>query len=1048
MNHSDIIESEVSLSAYQQGSRCKAANKASICDGKTDGYKQSTTGAKSKTRLSRTYFGGTMKKFSKLLIIFIIILFISASNISNVNSSEPVRVFYNGEIYPLEYAPLLDDDKYYFDASALYDILDLRYYVDSTIQTVYIEYGNIRDIFRIDNLKNSPKYINNQLYIPFDFLTEKFGLSVKTTNNNTAIYILQQDVIDSSMSSVFRNISCNYSINIPTHITIDLAKEDPFQDEVIYITDKNNLYEAVISCEIVDETSLIAMRSYLNDFASTDEEIFDELINYKKSYFRAMQEYFKNNFLFGGTPPFYSESNMKIFAEYDDVFSGQKAAVTLYNIIHSTRDGSSEEVHISIFLPVNSTKSIYTIEFTTDTERLNHTTLKRMSELVDSIEITGLPVSKNELKVFSDQPSINDAKRGIYPTLPDVNIGYTALVNTQSGYRVIYPSSAIPYMHNNIIEPYDYRSFKLSYNDCFSVAVEPQGKGNPVENRLHVLELAYKDKISDIETYKVNLSGKVFDRLLYTIESDNINEYVDSFITVHNEKVYTIQLDSRFREPERDIKEEFAKIAASLEFIKTDAKVEPDSYSFIKYVDPEHGYTVSYPNKWLIQETYNDNFQNTKISNPDYSGPLNISLSEAKINPDYSREDILECLTSNSPEQINEFLSGYSAPFLESISSRLLKLSAREDKNALFIYRLINYLDYGEQNKLCYSVDIIKDDNVYSLFITVSQYLTLDGVVYDNELKSILKGIGSTYGMVDPESMIKNQITGEAARNVIEAVQTYFKRILRLDAEVKNPAYIDSSKESIMVQVDGIPDSGYYIIATKYDPSGNLFLMDRILNRDILDEAVSVLKRRYSEKDVWQIETDDEEMTLKITYRDDPEAEFVKKNYRVSVDRSHSNFNWKLERIDYSNTLADYCEIYLENFLSKAVNVYFQASDEELGNSIYKDFTEKQYVSLYTEFGNSSGYFILGIDPDAESIEAVSYTPVNFLDEQLKSIYTELYPGFEILNYTASDEDKFKINVFMRAQPSRTVSMFRVNKARVVFDKNRLILTLIDETSR
>jgi len=53
------------------------------------------------------------------------------------------------------------------------------------------------------------------------------------------------------------------------------------------------------------------MRLILNDFTSPDEEIFNAISDYAKSYFRAMQALYKNEFLFGGTDAALSESNMK-----------------------------------------------------------------------------------------------------------------------------------------------------------------------------------------------------------------------------------------------------------------------------------------------------------------------------------------------------------------------------------------------------------------------------------------------------------------------------------------------------------------------------------------------------------------------------------------------------------------------------------------------------------------------------------------------------------------------------------------------------------------
>ncbi len=992
--------------------------------------------------------GDRMKHFTKILVCFLVILVLPLLIcMEGITDGSETKVFYNAEVYTLVHPLLNDDDRYYFYAPEISEILNLKYHVDSKRRIVFIEYGDYQNIFIIDNLLNSPKYINGEFYIPMDFFKDTYGLSIKTSDDMSVIYILPENTVDSSMFSVLNNLSCNYKINIPSHVTINFDDSDIIKDEVLYLKDKNNFYESFISCEIMDETSLMAMRSYLNDYKSDEKTIFGELVEYKKSYFRAMQEYYKTSFLYGGNPPDYEESNMKIFAEYDETLFGQNATITLYNTIHSGKEQSQESTHISISVPVYSTNSIYTIDFVTENKNLNPTALKRMSELVLSIEIEGQKLGKNELEIFSDWASMNDAKLGIYPDLSDVNIGYTALLNQQSGYRILYPSSAIPYMQNNIIEPYDYKSFKISYADYFSISVEPAQKYDTIKNKINLMKLSLEDSIQDIEYSEVNLSGKKYERLKYTVFSEDIPEYIDSFLTVHNDKLFIIQLNSRFKEPSRNVREEFAKIAASLEFLKNERRTDVNSFSFIKYVNPKKGYTISYPNKWLLQQSSEDSLQKTRINNPDYSGPLNIVISEAKINPELSTDDIMGFITSTTKKDIEHYLYGYNAPYLDNCS-RLLRSSIKEYDEVLFVYRLINFMDSGKQNKLCYAVDIIKDNDIYSMFISVSQYMTINGALYDINLGEILKTISGTFGLVDPETLIKDELIGESAKRVIDAVKSYFKSSFRLDVEVKNPAYMDPSRKSIMVLVEGIPDSGYYIISTELK-NDNLQLLQRILNRDILREAVSLLESRYSEKKVRDIETNEKDMTLKIEYRNNQDLQYIEKNYCIAVDRSNNNFNWKLERIDHSKTIMDYCEIFLENFVSKSVDIYFRNSDIDFSKSTYTE-AKKQYIPVFAEFGNTSGYFILEINPETETgkINALSYTPLNFLSDRLRSIYNEQYPDYEIVNYTASDEDKFKINVFMLAQPSRTVSMFRMNQAKVVFDENKLVFTLVDEPTR
>jgi len=65
----------------------------------------------------------------------------------------------------------------------------------------------------------------------------------------------------------------------------------------VVLVDNNGEFSYTITCDKLDATSIAGMRLILNDFTSPDEEIFNAISDYAKSYFRAMQALYKNEFL-------------------------------------------------------------------------------------------------------------------------------------------------------------------------------------------------------------------------------------------------------------------------------------------------------------------------------------------------------------------------------------------------------------------------------------------------------------------------------------------------------------------------------------------------------------------------------------------------------------------------------------------------------------------------------------------------------------------------------------------------------------------------------
>jgi len=525
----------------------------------------------------------------------------------------------------------------------------------------------------------------------------------------------------------------------------DTVEEDGF----LYVKDKENLFSAVITCDELDNSVLKLLREYYNDNSSTDDEMFEKFLAYRKSYFAALQNYYKRSFLYGSDIDS-SESNMKIFGEYNETIYGQEAESVLFNTITSNEYETIEETYIYLSIPVPSLRSIYSVNFNLPKGSLDEKTLKAMNELIKAVHIPGLPEQIENLKVSEDNDAISLANKGIYPDQDSSNAEYTEFLDIQSGYKLSIPSVYIPYRNNGIIDSFDYKSFKINYNHFLSVTSEKlSNSSKAIDDNIEILKALHGENLSILEEGVAVIGDKAFCFVEYEIQNIKDSIHMLKYSIVKGERLYSFQLNSLYERPEEDLKAEFINILSSLEFSKDIPSVISEEQNFKKYDDEWGRYTFSYPDSWSMTNNtpHDEAYRVFSIENPELSGPINIQIVEGELVTQLSPSRALALVTGKDPSSLDQYFKKYSAPYIGK-TSKLLACSYQIKNGSVYLYKLINYIDESERSKLCYSVDIIKGTNVYSLFISVSDYMTSQGEIINPNVAASLNFIAQSFDVI------------------------------------------------------------------------------------------------------------------------------------------------------------------------------------------------------------------------------------------------------------------------------------------------------------
>lgn len=976
----------------------------------------------------------------KLFILVLVLLSVIVLSSSISCADKNLSLYYNGKTYDLQKDVVVRNGEYFLEADELAQILGLKLSVDSSHKTLTINGGQSVSTYSINSFDysivplenqhhNTPELINQILYFPFEFIEEKYDLIIKYDKESGSIYFLPDRDL-----KTFSNVTKGYSLDIPVHVNLDLSgPSDKFDDNAVVFVDNNKEFTYMISCDNVDITSIKGMRLILNDYASSDEQIFKEIAEYTKSYFRAMQELYKNDFLFNGTDSEFSESNIKIFEDYEDTVYGQPSSVVLYNTIKNDRFSEEEETHISITVPIYSKMSIYTINITGKRGFLKQKNIDKIMSLINALKIKSLPKTKNTLKLFSDSKTLNSTNSGIYPDLNQTDITYNKYENPRHNYGIYYPSTFIPYLQNSIINTLDYKSFKIDYNNYFSISVENiQTPDESITEKIYLLKSSLTGRMDAVEEGNLLLSGKEFSYLKYEINQGSYTCYIQKYYIVNDAKLYTIELNSRFTKPSKKILEEFLKIVKSIEFKGPEDTYYYSTTTLKQFLNEQEGYSFYYPENWeVLNKSQDINFDRLSIVSPDYSGPLDIYVNESAFLINAPSEELLMLLTSDNTNDLSEYIKNYYAPYSQK-PSKVLNTSSKVENGIIYIYRLINFLDDGDRHKLCYSVDIIRDSKIYSMFVSSSDYLSFtDGSLSDKELDYIVNFITNSFTLEDTKEYLKRKSTGETRNRKIVFLESCFKIILGNSTTITRARYVDSN-EDVLIHISKSREAGTYRL--KYDYYKKKFeIIDVVLQNDAVNSSKTKLQKMNSDKVIHSIVPDYNTMTITIKFSNNIDSPVVSKSYFIDVLPKRGGFDIRLIRKYTTTELKSECKSYLENRLLTKVDLHFPMGYNYSKESLKKSSYESQIIKVFAKFNNKFGYFLIKIDPSSDSISIIAYASWDEIEKKLINHYNLSKPHISLVNFMPNDSNPFELEVLLS---SKSTSAIELDTLTIEFDKN------------
>ena len=958
-----------------------------------------------------------MKKLLTILFFVVIIMAYCPAAYSDSGS----KLFYNDVIYKLVYPVVVSDDSGFISAEDFMIVTGTKYEVFGKAILIYDgkdikTYDSKKYTYEDgDEVRNIPVYIDGKLYYSFNFIEDQFNLTARYSKNSGALYLLPKSSGNIFDQTSFTNITYDYIIQTQKPLKYILSGDNgDFNDATITLSDPDGLFTAVISCDRLDAISLDVMRSYLNDYTSTDVELFSKIVEYKESYFRATMENFKRDFIYSGKDDDYSEPNMKIFGEYSESIFGYPARSVLFNMLYANKMFLDEVIHLNISIPLTDLKTIYSISFTVKKGALDEAIVNKMEEFVKSIKIGKDMELKQSFKIFKDKTALGNANSGIYKSLENADLSYTSLVNRDLRFKLSLPASFIQYRQNNLIRQYYYNSYKIDYNNIFSITAEPVQREDAIKNKVEFLR-KYNDSGIEIKREgQLNIEGKDMYYLQYKETDKKGTIYTEEYYIEYNNMLLELKLTSRFSMPSSAVQNTFYKIAASLEFVELIQPSDLSSIVFVKYTNREEGYSFSYPENWTIsnKDATDINYDSFSILSSDFSGPVEISIEEGELYNIQAPEVIVKYASESDTAKEGNIFARYSAPYNSRVSVLLTSDYFEKDGN-IYIYRLINYLDKSDRNKLCYALDIVRGRKIYSIFISVSDYYASNGKIASKTLDYTINRILSSLTPENTSEYQERITTGEQRNRKLVFIEKYFQSLFGSSARVLSAAYSNAPNE-IIVALSSNSTGCFYRLSLDFDAQ-DIKLIKSISKDAIMNEAEQSLIRLFNGKMFLNLEQDIQTMTFDVNYVE--YGNNVKRLYEVSYGLKGSLPGYTVARKDHSQAVLNEIKDYLCKYFSVTdIELHFSNMEEILKINNYQETGKKLYTCVYAETAGHRGYFAIEIDPLLDEYTILSYTSADLVFERINGMYATNRQN--IIKYFIDAKNKFEIIVFLYSDKS------------------------------
>lgn len=622
-----------------------------------------------------------------------------------------------------------------------------------------------------------------------------------------------------------------YTIEQASSPQSDFPFELELKDGVLLLSDQASGLQAAIRENSLDNAAMEAVRKYYNDYSSIDFEIFTKYIGLQKSYIPALQDLYHSSYLYGNTGDPYSETNMKVFYQDKDQIFGNNSDVFLYNIINSDKLDSQEETHLDMVIPVYSDLSLISINFTFKAGSLNQAAEEAVYKLLGCMRFPDFPVQAGKLKVFEKKDAVLAANAGIYKAAGNNSGDLTEMRNEKAGFTLKYPASYLPYMKNSIGGRLDYESLKISPSQIFSVSSEQTSIPEAVYDKASYVKEFYKQDITVIKEGSTAINGNQFVFLNYELKDNNgIVSYISDYFTAGRGHIYNLRLTSRYKNASEESKNEFKDILGSFTVSEPETAEVKNDVPLKKYLNKEEGYSFFYPVKWKLADTSKDlNFDSLTLKIPELSGPIDINISEGELKAGIKAEAFPSILSGLNSDSLNKYIRNYTPPYA-GVVNKLLSHSTVKESGVTYIYRLVNYMDSNGRSRLCYSTDIVKKNKVYSMFVSVSEYSTANGSVSDPAVNTLIENIAASFQYDETQESYERDKFGETRNRKVVNLESLLKTQLGQDAKIVQ-AKNSSVRDSYYLLVEGIEDSGYYLVRPDYAKS-TLLIEEKILKKD------------------------------------------------------------------------------------------------------------------------------------------------------------------------------------------------------------------------
>lgn len=951
----------------------------------------------------------------KKIFFLIFIALFSVMFAINIYAGNQLKLFYNNKLFTLSQEIVTQGNEYFINAKELTAVIGTSCKIDMDKRNLTIIIGDLVKEYDIKSYDytiidastishNSPQLINKTVYLPFNFITELYNVSLKYDKKSNMLYFFPKD----TKIDTFINDKYNYNISIPENLYLDLnGSYDSFDASSISIMSEDNSFSASIICDSVNEATIKNMRFLLSDYDSPNSYIFDRIVEYKQSYFRSLMDSYKNEFLFGNLDKNLSESNIKIIRDYSEELFGQNSNIVLFNTINSNKFTSEEDTNLIITIPSYENETIYSLTFSMQKGSLNDHNINNIIQIIKGLTIKNLSKQENTLEILYDLTSITTANMGIYTNFQTSEKGYTTLEDDSNFFSIKYPSNYIPYLQNNFIDNHSYRSFKINHNSSFSITVEHlAGKSDRILNKIDSLKSYYSNKITVINVRNEYINDKEYTVFNYELDNNYTKEFVTNYYITNGLRLYTIQLNSLMLKPTEDILSEFKNIVASFEFTAPQSKKDINKpTSFVKYLNGRDGYSIFYPDNWSFQDSSQDiNYDFIEITNPNFSGPLNISINESEYTSKLTTIELLR-YTSSYDSSLSKYFKNYKTPYANK-TYKLLNSNVTTNNDVTIIYKLVNYIDEGDRYKMCYSIDLIKNNKINSLFISASEYLFQDGVLADKDLNYILEFMTESFEIEDTQD---NTLPSKEKNKKIIFIENFFKKAYGESTTVTFAKNLTSEKD-VLVYLNGTNKAGAYRL--NYDYNNRKFhVASRVLSDDIVKYAEKKMMNMLKTKHVHDISINIDDMTINVKYSDTPDSVPVSRVYYILVTPSKKEYSIDFVAKLNVEVVKDRCENFLENYLLTDVQISFPKYYNYTNENLNKYFFEKRIIPIFAEFDGQSGYFYLEIDPLTDSLKILKYISIMELKEKIKEHYYIIDPTIAVLDSQNVNSDKFSFNV-------------------------------------